>query len=58
MERKSPRSTIEIDYEEFGLRIRFNKMFVALEPCIDGFINEHGPYLSIDSTDFTRRWKG
>lgn len=33
-------------------------MFIALKPCIDGFKNGSRPYLGIDSTTLTGRWKG
>jgi len=56
--RKSPRSIVEIDYEKVGSKIRFSKMFIALKPCIDGFKNGYRPYLGIDSTALTGRWKG
>jgi len=59
VERKSPGSiVVEIDYEKVGSKIRFSKMFVALKPCIDGFKNGCIPYLGIDSTALTGRWKG
>ncbi|CAN6178917.1 unnamed protein product, partial [Urochloa humidicola] len=58
IERKSPGSIVEIDYEKVGSKIRFSRMFVALKPCIDGFKNGCRPYLGIDSTALTGRWKG
>jgi hypothetical protein len=33
-------------------------MFVALKPCIDGFLQGCRPYLGIDSTVLTAKWKG
>jgi hypothetical protein len=29
-----------------------------MKPCIDGFLNGCRPYLAIDSTFFTRRFRG
>jgi hypothetical protein len=58
IERKSPGSIVEIDYEKVGSKIRFTKMFVALKPCIEGFKNGCRPYLGIDSTALTGKWKG
>ena len=37
IERKSPGSIVELDYDKVGSR--FSKMFVALKPCMDGFKN-------------------
>lgn len=36
----------------------FDKLFVALQPCIDGFKNGCRPYLGIDSTVLTVRYNG
>ncbi|XP_039787049.1 uncharacterized protein LOC120653358 [Panicum virgatum] len=58
IERKAPGSIVEIDYEKVGSKMRFSRMFVALRPCIDGFKNGCRPYLGIDSTALTGRWKG
>ena len=58
IERKAPGSIVEIDCEKVGSKMRFSRMFVALRPCIDGFKNGCRPYLGIDSTALTRRWKG
>ena len=58
IERKAPGSIVEIDCEKVGSKMRFSKMFVALRPCIDGFKNGCRPYLGIDSTALTGRWKG
>lgn len=49
VERKCPGSIVHIDYEKFGKRLRFTKMFVAFKPCIDGFLHGCRPYLGIDN---------
>lgn len=33
-------------------------MFIALKACIDGFLNGCRPYLGVDSTILTGRWRG
>jgi hypothetical protein len=58
IERSSPGRIVHIDYEKFGTKFRFTKMFVTLKPCLDGFTNGCIPYLGIDSTALTGRWKG
>lgn len=57
-ERRSPGSFVEIETQKKGKKIRFSKMFIAFKACIDGFLNGCRPYLGIDSTVLTGRWKG
>jgi hypothetical protein len=33
-------------------------IFMALKPCIDGFVNGCIPYVSIDSTFVNEKWNG
>ena len=58
IELRSPRSVVEIDTKEDGGKIYFNRFFMALKPCIDGFKEGCRPYLSVDSTVLTGRWNG
>lgn len=58
IETRSPGSIVEVEWDIIGGKHRFSKMFVALKPCIDGFLNGCRPYLGIDSTALTGRWKG
>ncbi|NP_001266871.1 uncharacterized protein LOC100216790 isoform 1 [Zea mays] len=58
IEKESPGSVVEIQTEKVGEKIRFCKMFVAFKACIDGFLQGCRPYLGIDSTVLTGRWKG
>jgi hypothetical protein len=39
-------------------KIRFRRLFFAMKPCLDGFLNGFRPYLAIDSTFLTGRFKG
>jgi hypothetical protein len=55
IERSCPGSIVHIDYEKFGTKFRFTKMFVALKPFIDVFTNGCRSYLGIDSTALTER---
>lgn len=38
--------------------IRFRRLFFALKPCIDGFLGGCRPYLAIDNTSLTGKFKG
>lgn len=58
LERRCPGSIVEIEHERVGNEMRFSKMFVALKACVDGFLNGCRPYLGIDSTVLTGRWRG
>ena len=58
VEKRCPGSVVEIEWELVNEKRRFCRMFVALKLCIDGFLNGCRPYLGIDSTVLTARWKG
>jgi zinc finger SWIM domain-containing protein 3 len=51
-------SIVVIDHHTNNGKIRFRRLFFALKPCIDGFLSGCGPYLAIDSTFLTGRFKG
>jgi hypothetical protein len=38
--------------------IMFDKLFLAMKPCIDGFLQGCRPYLGIDATHLNGRYKG
>jgi hypothetical protein len=58
VERCSPGSFVVIDHHKILEQIRFNRLFFAVKPCIDGFLNGCRPYLAIDSTFLTGRFRG
>jgi len=58
LESKCPGSVVEVEYEEINGNHRFTRMFVALKPCIDGFLNGCKPNLGIDYTALTGKLKG
>jgi hypothetical protein len=37
---------------------RFNRLFFALKACVDGFLGGCRPYLAVDSTFLTGRFRG
>ena len=58
IDKSCPGSSFVIDHEvSLGTR-RFTKLFFALKPCIDGFLAGCRPYLAIDSTFLTGKFKG
>lgn len=58
LEKSSPGSIFVIDHHTIGNKIRFNRLFFALKPCVDGFLRGCRPYLAIDSTFLTGRFRG
>lgn len=58
IELRSPGSIVEIDTVTNEGEVHFSKLFIALKPCIDGFVNGCRPYLSIDSTHLNGKWNG
>ena len=51
-------SVVQIDHHTINDKIRFRRIFVAFKPCIDGFRTGCRPYLAVDSTFLTDRFKG
>lgn len=58
VEKTNPGSLVDIEYEQVGKKNRFTRMFVALKSCVDGFLNGCTPFLGVDSTHLTGKWKG
>jgi hypothetical protein len=50
-------SSIIIDRYDVNGKIIFRRLFFAMKPCLDGFLNGCRPYLAIDSTLLTGRFK-
>ncbi|WVZ83390.1 hypothetical protein U9M48_030548 [Paspalum notatum var. saurae] len=53
-----PGSIVELDTEEHHGDMCFRRFFVALKPCIDGFLQGCRPYVAIDATHLTGRSRG
>ncbi|WVZ80109.1 hypothetical protein U9M48_027612, partial [Paspalum notatum var. saurae] len=51
-------SIVELDTERHQGDVCFRRFFVALKPCIDGFLQGCRPYVSIDATHLTGRSRG
>jgi hypothetical protein len=52
IEESCPGSFFVIDHHTINEKIRFNRLFFALKPCVDGFLRACRPYLAVDSTFF------
>ena len=57
IEESSPESFVVIDQHTSNNKIRFNRLFFALKPCVDGFLRGCRPYLAVDSTFLTERFR-
>ena len=66
MDRTSPGSIVEIDHHTVEYTLRgvtmtkecFRRIFVCFEACRRGFLEDCRPYLAIDATFLTGRFKG
>ena len=58
VESTCPGSIVVIDHHTINEKIRFRRFFLAFKPCIEGFLSGCRPYLAIDSTFLTGKFKG
>ena len=58
LEQSCPGSFVVIYHHTVGNKVRFNILFFAMKPCIDGFLQGCRPYLAVDSTFLTRKFRG
>ena len=58
IESSSPGSFVAIDHHTVGDKIRFNRLFFALKPCVDRFLRGCKLYLALDSTFLIGRFRG
>ena len=56
--RSLPGSVVELETEEHNGDVCFMRFFVALKPCIDGFLQGCRPYIAMDATHLTGRSRG
>jgi hypothetical protein len=57
VERTNPGSIVDIEWVKVGNKMRFTRMFVAFKSCVEGFFNCCRPFLGVDSTVLTGRWR-
>ena len=58
LEESYPGSIVEIGCKNIKGKIHFSRMFVCIRVCVDGFLAGCRPYLGVDSTHLTRKYKG
>jgi hypothetical protein len=58
LEESCPGSVVEIDCKKINGIMHFSRMFVAIRACVDGFLSGCRPYLGVDSTHLTGKYKG
>ena len=58
MEICQPGSIIEIEIEKLGKKTCFKRLFVALRPCIDGFLAGCRPYIGVDASSLKVKYTG
>jgi len=49
---------VDIEWILAGNKRRFTRMFVAFKSYVQGFLNGCRPFLGVDSTILTGRWRG
>jgi hypothetical protein len=56
MEITCPGSIIEIDVQKVGKKRRFKRIFVALKPCVHGFLAGCRPFIGLDASSPTGKY--
>lgn len=58
IELSSPGSRVHIELEKIGKKNRFKRVFVALKPCIDGFLAGCRPFIGVDASCLNGKYTG
>jgi len=58
IEQSSPGSIVQIECERVQKKQRFRRMFVALRPCIDGFLEGCRPFIGVDASNLYGKYRG
>ena len=58
IEKVSPGSLVEIELEKIGTKNRFKRMFVALRPCVDGFLSGCRSFIGVDASCLHGKYRG
>ena len=58
IEISSPSSIVEVELEKVGEQNRFKRIFVALKPCIDGFLDGCKPFIGLDASSMNGKYLG
>ena len=49
---------MQIECERVQKKQRFRRMFVALRPCIDGFLEGCRPFIGVDASNLYGKYRG
>ena len=58
MEITSPGSIVEIDVQKCSKKRWFRRIFVALKPCVDGFLAGCRPFIGVDASVLNGKYTG
>ena len=58
LEISSPGSRVQIELEKVGKKNRFKRVFVALKPCIDGFLTGCRTFVGVDASFLIGKYTG
>ena len=58
IQESSPGSFVVIDHHTIDKKIRFNRLFFAMKPCVDGFLRGCRPHLAVDRTFLNGSFRG
>ena len=58
IEQSSPGSIVQIEVERVEKKQRFRRIFVALKPCIDGFLEGCRPFIGVDASYLCGKYRG
>jgi hypothetical protein len=58
IEKSSPGSLVEIELEKVEKKQRFRRIFVALKPCVDGFLHGCKPFIGVDASCLYGKYRG
>jgi len=53
-----PGSRVQIELEKIGKKNRFKRIFIALKPCIDGFLAGCRPFVGVDASFLNGKYTG
>jgi hypothetical protein len=58
LEEVSPGSHVEIEVEKVGNKDKFKRIFLALKPCVDGFLAGCRPFVGVDASFLHGKYTG
>jgi len=58
LKQTSPGSHVQIELEKIGDKNRFKRVFIALKPCIDGFLAGCRPFIGVDASFLHGKYTG